>query len=117
MELTGTVDPAMRHRIPAVTHVDGSSRPQTIADDDNGLFAQLIQAFWRLTGLPLVLNTSFNLAGEPIVESPKDALECFLRSELDAVVMGEFIVRRTDSSLEPRFPKWASSTSVTHLLS
>jgi carbamoyltransferase len=108
MELTGTVVPAMRHRIPAVTHVDGSSRPQTVADDENGLFAQLIRAFWRLTGLPLVLNTSFNLDGEPIVESPKDAIDCFLRSELDAVVMGEFIVRRTESSSEPLFLKWAS---------
>ena len=110
MELTGPVDPAKRHTIPAVSHVDGSSRPQTVADDDNGLFVQLIRAFERLTGLPLVLNTSFNLAGEPIVESPKDALECFLGSKLDAVVMGEFIVRRTNSSQEPLFLKWTSST-------
>jgi carbamoyltransferase len=112
MELTGTVNPAMRHRIPAVTHVDGSSRPQTVADNDNEPFVQMIRAFWRLTDLPLVLNTSFNLAGEPIVESPKDAIACFLRSELDALVMGEFIVRRTDSSLDPRFLKWASPTQV-----
>lgn len=107
MELTGAVNPTMRHRIPAVTHVDGSSRVQTVADD-SGLLARLIRCFADRTGIPLVLNTSFNLAGEPIVESPRDALDCFLRSQLDAVVVGEFIVRRIDDPMEPRFLRWAN---------
>jgi carbamoyltransferase len=108
MELTGVVAPQMRHRIPAVTHVDGSARPHTVADSD-GIFADLIRAFRKLSGIPLMLNTSFNLGGEPIVESPADAIECFLRSELDVLVMHDFIVRREEGSLDPRFFKWAAS--------
>jgi carbamoyltransferase len=109
MELTASADHAVRKVVPAVTHVDGSSRPQTVATYENALFVRLIETFRNLTGLPLILNTSFNLGGEPIVESPTDALECFLRSDLDVVVIENFIVRRSSESLPPRFFTWASS--------
>lgn len=109
MELTAIAHPGVRHRIPAVTHVDWSARPQTVTSDDNPVFAELILEYERISGLPLLLNTSFNLSGEPIVESPKDALECFLRSELDCLVLADFLVWRAEPSGEPRFRAWAIS--------
>lgn len=110
MELTGEVLPTMRKYIPSVTHIDGSSRAQSVADCDNPLFAELLHAFDRLTNLPVILNTSFNLGGEPIVESPIDALNCFLASNLDALVLGDFIIRRSGDSLTPGFAQWLSET-------
>ena len=80
--------------IPAVTHVDGSGRLQTVSRDLNPLFWQLIDEFRRLTGVPVVLNTSFNLKGEPIVCSPQDAIRTFYSSGLDALFMGEFLVEK-----------------------
>lgn len=81
--------------IPAVTHVDGSSRVHTVDQSTQPLFARLISAFDTLTGIPLLLNTSFN-ENEPIVESPAQALACFLRTRMDALVLGSTIVRRRD---------------------
>jgi carbamoyltransferase len=109
MELTAVAKAGVRHKIPAVTHVDGSARPQTVTRAENYLFERLIREFQRLTGLPLVLNTSFNLSGEPIVESPADAVACFLRSELDSLLLGDFVVRRCGGYAEPRFQKWVES--------
>lgn len=109
MELTATVLQDVRHLIPAVTHVDGSSRPQTVTPEQNRLFAEVIGEFRGITGLPLVLNTSFNLGGDPIVESPQDAIACFLNSELDTLVIGDVLVRRSGESSSPRFQRWASS--------
>jgi carbamoyltransferase len=86
-----------RAEIPAVTHVDGSGRPQTVARASNPLYYALIEAFFRLTGVPMVLNTSFN-ENEPIVCGPEEALECFLRTEMDLLVLGRYIVRRGPAS-------------------
>jgi len=80
--------------IPAVTHVDYSARIQTVNQQQNPLFYQLISGFHRETGCPLVLNTSFNTKDEPIVCSPQDALEAFERSDLDVLVMGSFIIEK-----------------------
>jgi carbamoyltransferase len=79
---------------PAVVHIDGSARPQLVRAETNASFHALISAFDRLTRVPILLNTSFNLAGEPIVCSPADALRTFARSKLDAVVIGPFVVTR-----------------------
>ncbi len=78
--------------IPAVTHVDGSARLQTISRKQNSLYYDLISEFERQTGCPIIINTSFNVRGEPIVCSPEEALRCFLRTEMDSLVMGNFIV-------------------------
>lgn len=80
--------------LPAVTHVDGSARVQTV-DSTNPRFERLLQEFERRTGCPVLLNTSFNLRGEPIVCTPVDALVCFLRSDLDCLVLEDFILDRT----------------------
>jgi carbamoyltransferase len=82
-----------RALIPAVTHVDGSGRLQTVHRETNPLYHQLISAFCSLTSVPLVLNTSFN-ENEPVVCRPEEALDCFLRTRMDLLVLGSFIVER-----------------------
>jgi carbamoyltransferase len=81
-----------RRTIPAVTHVDGSARLQTIVRDDHALFYDLIVEFEKLTGCPLLINTSFNVRGEPIVCTPFDAIKCFLRTDMDYLILGSFIL-------------------------
>ncbi len=87
-----------RSEIPAVTHVDCSARIQTVHKDTNPRYHALITEFHRKTGCPLVINTSFNVRGEPIVESPQDAYRCFMRTEMDFLVMGGFLL---DKSAQP----------------
>lgn len=82
--------------LPAITHVDGSARVQTLTEDANGRFYRLVRAFDERTGCPIVLNTSFNLRGEPIVQSPEDALLCFVRSAIDCLVLEDFVIDRED---------------------
>ncbi len=83
------------HKIlPAITHVDGSGRLQTVSKKDNPVFHKIIQEFEKLTKLPMVLNTSFNINGEPIVMSPDDALNTFYNSGLDHLVLGSFYVKK-----------------------
>ena len=84
-----------RSQIPAVTHVDGSGRLQTVYQHTNPLFYGLIQAFRDITGIPLVLNTSFN-ENEPVVCRPEEALDCFVRTNMDLLVMGNRIVQRAE---------------------
>jgi carbamoyltransferase len=87
------IQPAQRSAIPAVTHVDGSGRLQTVSDRTNPLFAKLLRAFRSRTGVPVLLNTSFN-ENEPIVESPAQALDCFLRTDMDVLVMGDYVLQK-----------------------
>jgi carbamoyltransferase len=82
------------HRIPAVRHVDGTARVQTVRRDQHPLLYGLLQAFARRTGIPVLVNTSFNTRSEPIVCSPRDAVECFWSSPLDALVIGSFLLRK-----------------------
>ena len=79
--------------IPAVTHVDGSGRLQTVSHQVNPLYWQLLKAFEKLTGIPVLLNTSFN-ENEPIVHRPVEALDCFLRTGMDVLVIGRYVVER-----------------------
>lgn len=92
MLVVAPVRPEKRSQIPAVTHVDGSARVQTVARRSNPLFYDLLETFARHTGCPVLLNTSFNVRGEPIVESPTDAFHCFMRTRLDLLVMGPFLL-------------------------
>jgi len=97
MLLAFRVRPEARARIPAVVHVDGTARVQTVRREHNPRFHALLEAFGRLTGVPLLLNTSFNIRGEPIVEHPIDAVECFLATDLDALVLHDHVVTRSRS--------------------
>jgi carbamoyltransferase len=89
------VAPDKRARIPAVTHVDGSARVQTIRRAQHPAYYDLIKAFHARTGVPLLVNTSFNTRGEPIVCTPRDAVECFATSPLDALVIGPFLLKKS----------------------
>ncbi len=94
MIFTHQVSRAWRDRLPAVTHVDGSARVQTIDPATEPLVARMLTGFERLTGLPAVVNTSLNTAGRPMVDDPRDALECFGSAPVDVLALGPFLVRR-----------------------
>jgi carbamoyltransferase len=82
-------------RIPAVRHVDGTARIQTINRNQHPLYYDLLRAFQRRTGVPVLVNTSFNTRGEPIVCTPRDAVESFWTSPLDALVIGPFLLQKS----------------------
>jgi carbamoyltransferase len=94
MLFTHHVAPEWRDRIPTVTHVDGSARIQTVSDQDNAGIAALLRAFEQRTGVPVVVNTSLNTAGRPMVDDPRDALELFGSAPVAALVLGPHLVRR-----------------------
>ena len=87
-------------KIPAVTHIDGSSRLQTVDAERHGLFYQLISEYEKLTGVPLLINTSFNVRGEPPVCTPQDAWHCFMTTDLDVLVLEHFVVMKSEQSAE-----------------
>ncbi len=94
MEKVYKIKTTKRKLIPAVVHVDGTGRLQTVKKKDNPLYWQLIKEFEKITSILLVLNTSFNIKGEPIVYSPKDAISCFYNTGLDYLFMGNFLVKK-----------------------
>ena len=91
--MRGAVREERRGKIPAVVHVDGSGRLQTVDRATNPRYWRLIEAFREKTGVPMVLNTSFN-ENEPVVCRPQEALDCFLRTRMDVLVLGDWLVRR-----------------------
>lgn len=95
MLLVANVHEDKRGVIPAATHVDGTARLQTVTKEDNGIYYDLIDEFRKITGVPVVLNTSFNVAGEPIVETPLDALTCFQNTMMDYLVLHDWLVWKT----------------------
>jgi carbamoyltransferase len=94
MLFTHRVKAEWRDAIAAAVHVDGTARVQTVNAADEPLVARMLHAFDRLTGTPVVINTSFNTAGRPMVDDPRDALECFGSSPIDALAIGPFLLRR-----------------------
>lgn len=94
MAMVCNVHPDKRDKIPAVTHVDGTARIQTVSQKHNPLYWQVIHEFGKITGVPVVLNTSFNVRGEPIICSPADAVRCFFSTGLDYLAIGSYLVRK-----------------------
>jgi carbamoyltransferase len=88
------VEDAQKETLPAITHVDGTARVQTVFREHNPLYYGLIERFGQATGVPVVLNTSFNLRGEPIVTTPENAFSTFSRSEMDCLVLGNFLIEK-----------------------
>ena len=109
MLATARTRPDRRDRLAAVTHVDGSARVQTIDPAQSPLFHRLAESMGRATGVPATLNTSFNLKGEPIVESPADAVATFLASGMDALAIGPFVTTGRPDNPQPRRQTWESS--------
>ena len=98
----------LRSDIPAVTHVDNSARVQTVDPEGNPLFASLLKRFEDVTGCPILVNTSFNVRGEPIVCSPEDALMCFMRTDMDALATGSFLLDKADQVNKENAGGWKS---------
>lgn len=92
MLLTARVRPDKQHLLPAITHVDGTARVQTVSRQQNPLYYALIEEFGKLTGVPVLVNTSFNVAGEPIVCSPEQAFNSFAHTDMDYLVMGDALI-------------------------
>src|SRR5205807_4501950 len=90
---------AARDKMQAIVHVDGTARLQTVSREQNPLFARLLEELGRIKGVPCVLNTSFNIKGEPIVCTPMDAVKCWASTGLDALVMGPFVLEKQALSL------------------
>lgn len=90
------IRPSWREHLPAVTHVDGTGRLQSVDPESNALYYKLIAAFKKRTGLGMVLNTSFN-ENEPVVDTPEQAVDCFMRTEMDALCVGRFVVKKLQS--------------------
>ena len=81
-------------KIPAVTHVDGTSRLQTVSNDTNTLFYNLINEFYKTTNVPVLINTSMNVRGEPIVNTPEQAYNMIIKTDMDYIVMGNYTVKK-----------------------
>ena len=97
---------AVRSVIPAVTHVDGSARIQTVSREDNPRYHRLIERFFEKTGCPVIVNTSFNVRGEPMVCTPDDAYRCFARTNMDFLVLGSWLVDKAEQNLPPLDESW-----------
>lgn len=104
MLFVDTLTETHRGRVPAVTHLDASARVQTLREDQNPKLYQLIRSFEKETGIPMLVNTSFNVRGEPIVESPKDAMSCFLKTNLDCLAIGNFFVEKKKNQNQVKTP-------------
>ncbi|HDP35724.1 MAG TPA: hypothetical protein ENN29_11520, partial [Candidatus Hydrogenedentes bacterium] len=86
----------VRSDMPAITHVDNSARVQTINRNDHPLYYEMVAAFHKKTGCPVVINTSFNVRGEPIVCTPEESYTCFMRTKMDYLCMGSFLLDKTE---------------------
>jgi carbamoyltransferase len=95
-----------RSDIPAVTHIDYSARVQTVARDVNPDYYDLIREFEKLTGCAVLVNTSFNVRGEPIVCTPKDAFTCFMRTHIDVLVLGPYVLYKTEQGEWSEEKEW-----------
>ena len=95
MLLIAEVKKDKQHLVPAITHVDGTARVQTVTKEANGRYYDLIREFYQITNVPVILNTSYNIAGEPIVETPRDALRCFMSTEMDYLIIDDYLIEAT----------------------
>jgi len=109
------VHPPYRQKLPAITHVDGSARVQTVSQEQNPRVWKLLKEFQKLTDLPIILNTSFNVKGEPIVCTPQEAINTFRNANLDVLVLGDYLVQpRSDSSATANLQSAAVLTTEEH---
>jgi carbamoyltransferase len=95
MLLAKRVAPEWREKIPAIVHVDGTARVQTVQREHNERLYLLLKEFENLTGVPVLLNTSFNIRGEPIVETPADAMKCFLSTGIDYLALHDMLIAKS----------------------
>jgi carbamoyltransferase len=101
-----------RSTIPAVTHVDYSARIQTVRRDTNPLYYDVIERFHARTGCPVIVNTSFNVRGEPIVCTPEDAYRCFMRTDMDVLVLENFLLFKEEQTATPQDESWKTEFAL-----
>jgi carbamoyltransferase len=101
-----------RSRIPAITHVDYSARIQTVHEPTNPRYYRLLEQFEQLTGCAVLVNTSFNVRGEPIVCTPEDAYRCFMRTEMDYLVLENFLLAKTDQPVWEKDDSWQTEFAL-----
>ena len=94
MLIAKSVRPEWRDKIPAIVHVDGTARVQTVRQETNDRLYRLLKAFDAITGVPVLINTSFNVKGEPIVETPDDAVACFLTTGIDYLALHDLLISK-----------------------
>ena len=94
MLLAKRVRPEWRDKVPAIVHVDGTARVQTVRQEHNERLYRLLQEFENITGVPVLLNTSFNIRGEPIVETPRDAVNCFLATGINYLALHDMLIAK-----------------------
>src|SRR5690349_15056405 len=104
MLLVADVRPEYRDLLPAITHVDGTARLQTVTAEQNGLYYRVIREFYRLTGIPVIVNTSFNVRGEPIVCTPAEAYNCFSHTDMEYLALGNCLVPRDSKKILAPYP-------------
>jgi carbamoyltransferase len=95
-----------RSTVPAITHVDYSARVQTVRRETSPLYYDIIDAFYRRTGCPVIVNTSFNVRGEPIVCTPEDAFRCFMRTDMDVLVLENFMLVKSEQAPVAEDESW-----------
>jgi carbamoyltransferase len=101
-----------RSTVPAITHVDYSARVQTVRRDTNPLYYDIIDAFHRMTGCPVIVNTSFNVRGEPMVCTPEDAYRCFMRTDIDLLVLENFLLEKTAQPRSEQDESWKTEFAL-----
>ena len=94
MLIAKPVKPEWRNKIPAIVHVDGTARVQTVREETNAKLYRLLKAFEAITGVPVLINTSFNIKGQPIVETPEEAMQCFLNTGIDVLVLHDMLIEK-----------------------
>jgi carbamoyltransferase len=104
MLLVADVHPERRALLPAITHVDGTARLQTVTAEENGLYYQVIREFFGHTGVPIIVNTSFNVRGEPIVNTPAEAYNCFSHTDMDYLALGNCLVTSAAKKIIAPYP-------------
>jgi carbamoyltransferase len=104
MLLTARVRPEKQRLLPAITHVDGTARVQTVSRAQNPLYYALIEEFGKLTGVPVLVNTSFNVQGEPIVCTPEEAFNSFAHTDMDYLVMGNALIPASSKRKLAQYP-------------
>jgi carbamoyltransferase len=102
----------LRSNIPAITHVDYSARIQTVDGKYNQRYYRLMKKFYESTGCPVIVNTSFNVQGEPIVCTPEDAYRCFMRTEMDTLVLGDFVLLKNEQSKRKEEDNWREELNL-----
>jgi len=102
--------------IPAVVHVDRTARFQTVTGADNGIFYELIREFYRISKVPVILNTSFNIKGQPIVENPDDALAVFFDTEMDMLVLGNYLLEKESKKIQQGFKKRSKKAQLNNIV-